>query len=211
MKTSAPSVLSSRPSSTHSSIFPGQMQAFTPPPQPGPGGPGHGPAAFPGHMRHVSLGAPGSGMGGSPQQFLRAPVQGFPTPDNRRLSSTTISTTTTGTNLTADFVAPLPNNRAATAPNRASLAFPSPHPAGGGVARTPSMTYSIASSSIHGPNSTPPPGPSRAYQSELGHGDRRISSMTAATFGNWDPGLQNAMRQPEPSNVSVHTESGIES
>lgn len=154
------------------------------------------PGNFPAHARQASYPAGPGGMPGQ-QPFLRPPVQGFPAPDSRRLSSTTISTTTTGTNLTADFVAPLPGNRAATVPNRASVQFPSPQLASGSnIRRAPSAAYSVAPSVQYPDGSPTPPqvaGSSRYSQSDLGHGDKRFSSMTTATFGNWDAGLQSAM------------------
>jgi hypothetical protein len=179
----------SRPDSSSPGLVPNQIQRLTP----SPGLP-NGAPSFPPGTQQWSPSFPAA---------QQQPIQGFiPRDDSRRKSSGTSVTTTTTTTTAPDF-GPTANGRTfSTAPNRASVTFPSANPAGG-LRRTASQAYSI-DTSLQSPSLPVDSYPERMAHSELGHGEERstrYSSGTTATFGRWDMGLKSAMEEEEGLNA----------
>jgi hypothetical protein len=149
-------------------------------------------------------------QGSSPyQQGPFQPTQGFvPRGEDwrRKSSGTSITTTTTATTAPGPDFTPQGGGRGyATAPNRNSVAFPAPQPAGG-LRRSASQAYST-DTSLQDPTSPVSDVQERLAQSDMGHGEdrdrsNRYSSATAATFGRWEGSLRAAPEEDEGTTSS---------
>jgi len=138
-------------------------------------------------------------------QAQQRPVQGFISSSEPRRKSST-STVTTTTTMTHDF-APSTNTRPYStlpAQRTGNLTFPTPNTSQNLVRSATVKTVDTgettpgASISGHG---------DRYSQSEAGHGDHsRHSTNTTATFGKWDKGLRNALRNDDADTLTSVSE-----